>query len=279
MTLRERLAGLPSGRRSKWLVLTAWLLIAFVAFSYAPKLADEQVNDSSTFLPKSAESTQVLALEEQFRDGEFLPAVIVYQRESGITEADIALAEAHRAEIAYFRWAPPELPPVVPSEDGKALQLVVPVNVAGDFTSVVDAVDELRTVATDTDGLTVRVTGAAGVNGDCLRAFSDLNTTLLLFTVSVVAIILLITYRSPILWLIPITAVFVAEQLAGALNWVLASNKQRSGYNLDGWLDETAVFESVLSDARIAAQGETLHLAMRDTPKYIEHVRPASASG
>ena len=224
MKLRERLAALPSGRRSKWLVLTAWLLIAFVAFSYAPRLADEQVNDSSTFLPKSAESTQVLALEEQFREGEFLPAVIVYQRESGITEADVALAEAHRAEIAYFKWAPPTLPPVVPSEDGKALQLVVPVDVAGDFTSVVDAVDELRTVATDADGLTVRVTGAAGINGDFLRAFSDLNTTLLLFTVSVVTIILLITYRSPILWLIPITTVIVAEQLAGALNWVLASN-------------------------------------------------------
>ena len=224
VSFSQRLATIPTGRRTKWVVLGAWVFLAGVAFAFGPRLSGEQVNDASTFLPRTAESTQVIALQQEFGSGDVIPAVVVYERASGITPADRAAAQADRAAFSGVERVQAPIPPVLPSKDGKALQVVVPIDAQGDVTALTGAIDSLRAIAVDADGLTVRVAGPAATTGDFLRSFQDLNTTLLLFTVLVVVIVLLVTYRSPILWIVPLLSVLVAAELAQAANWVLAKN-------------------------------------------------------
>src|SRR5256885_12652613 len=94
-----RLAAIPSGRRTKWLMLVIWL-VAFAALgSMAGKLNGVEKNDSSAWLPGKAESTQVTEIQKKFRDTEESLAVIVYERTSGLTPADKAKAQADAARF------------------------------------------------------------------------------------------------------------------------------------------------------------------------------------
>ncbi len=224
MTLIRRIVALPAGRRSKWLVLFIWLFIGAFAVINGPKLSEVQQNDSSTFLPKSAESTLVIDGEENFRDQDVVPAVVVYERLAGITAQDRAEAARDRAAIAKVDGVLVPVPPVVPSEDGQALQLTVLLDTNGSFRELPEKVTAIRDIAESEGGLTVKVGGVAGSSGDFVDAFGDLDTRVLLFTVLVVVIILLITYRSPFLWFIPLVAVLFADYLAQGVNYLLASN-------------------------------------------------------
>jgi RND superfamily putative drug exporter len=221
--LSRRLAAIPSGRRSKWVVLGAWVLLIVVAVPYGTSFSEVRETDPSSFLPSEAASTQVAALDEALQDADLVPAVIVYQRDGGITDADRAVAAADRAEIAEVGGlvATP-LPPLAESDDGEALQQVVLIDTGGEFSSLDDTVAEVRAIAASADGLTVLVTGPAASGGDFIQAFNDLDKRLLLITALVVIVILLITYRSPFLWFVPIFAVLMADLLAQAVNYVFA---------------------------------------------------------
>src|SRR4051794_41914625 len=79
---------LPAGRTAKWVVI-AMTFIVFSAFaSLGGKFEDAQKNETSSFLPGSAESVKTLKEIERFPGGEVAPAVIVYERASGLTQAD-----------------------------------------------------------------------------------------------------------------------------------------------------------------------------------------------
>ncbi len=53
------------------------------------KLADETIDDTESFLPESAESTEVVRiLDDEFDAGETTQGLIVYEREGGLTAAD-----------------------------------------------------------------------------------------------------------------------------------------------------------------------------------------------
>jgi putative drug exporter of the RND superfamily len=225
VTLTRRIAGFVAGRRTKWLVLLAWVFLGWFAVVNGPKLADAQQTDPTAFLPEDAESTLVAQADrESFRDSDLVPAVIVYERVTGITDADRNAAERDRDAIAEVEGVVPPLPPVVESKDGKALQLTVLVDPEGEFRTLSTKVDGIRDVVSDDiEGLTVKVAGPAAASGDFVQAFSGVDTRLLLFTALVVIIILLITYRSPVLWLFPIFTVLLADYLAQGVNYILAS--------------------------------------------------------
>src|SRR5437762_2192277 len=120
----RRLAALVSGRRTKWLVPVVWILLIAVFTPLGKKLGDETSDETSSFLPKSAESTEVNdLLTHRFASGQTVNGLIVYRRSTGLTAADkrkIA-ADARRAEA--------ELPligkPLVPFAGGPR-QLVSP---------------------------------------------------------------------------------------------------------------------------------------------------------
>ncbi|NUP40139.1 MAG: MMPL family transporter [Streptomyces sp.] len=224
-----RLAHLVTGRRSKWVVLAVWVIVVLALAPLARKLMDAEKNDAASWLPASAESTQVLDLQKEFVP-ESAPAVVVYTRPGGLTPADVAVIGRNTAAmrtmtahgIVGSRTAGPQFDR---TPDPRAAQVIVPITVEeSGWTSVEDAVNDLRgTAARGTAaGLQVHITGPGGYAADSNKAFSGIDGTLLYAALAVVVIILLITYRSLTLLLLPVVSVIVALFTAEALIYLLA---------------------------------------------------------
>jgi len=216
---------MPSVRaRRRWLALGLFvlcLLVAGFAGPYSGRLADVQTNDNAAFLPKTAESTEVNDLQRRFVDQETTPGIIVWERESGITAADRSLATQQLAEV---RAVPKvvSVTPLIPSQDGRALQAVV--QLAGtDGMELTDAANAVRDEVQGSDGLSAYLTGPAGLLADLIAAFEGIDSTLLLVTGAVVIVILLLVYRSPVLWIFPLLSVGFGYALAGGLVYLLAN--------------------------------------------------------
>jgi putative drug exporter of the RND superfamily len=229
MSAARRIAALPGGRWSKWVVLAFWVAVFAVAGPLAGKLNSAQQNDSSAWLPKNAESTQVVDLAKRFSPSDVFPALVVYERPDGtITPADQAKVAADVKRFAGVKDVTGKVLGPIPAQDGRALQVVVPVRVAEEgngWEQLAPRVEEMRSIAkADTGGLGVYVTGPAGYFADFSKVFSGFDATLLYITAAIVIVILLLTYRSPVLWLLPLTTVFVALTAAQAVIYLLAKN-------------------------------------------------------
>src|SRR5262245_40550329 len=125
------LSALVAGRVTKWLVVAAWVAILAVAAPFGGKLFDVTEDSFSTFLPANAESTKVLERQESFPGGHATLAAVVYQRPSGITDADRARAEADRQALAGRYGGNPAGSRVVPAQDGAALVYQIPISLEG----------------------------------------------------------------------------------------------------------------------------------------------------
>lgn len=223
-----------SGRRGKWITLLLWIAIIATATPFAGKLGDVEENDAAAWLPESAESLKVEQMLDTFTTDETTDAVVVYHRDGGLTAADQATIEADRANFAQTYGAG-NISPATTSGDGLAAIYSVTMPDMDDDEET-DAVDAMREI-TDAhgDGLVSKVTGPAGFNRDFNDAFSGMDSMLLLATAGVVAVLLLLTYRSPILWILPLLAVAFADQGAMAIIYGLAKhadltvNAQSSG--------------------------------------------------
>lgn len=202
-------AAFPAGRVGKWVVLAAWILILVAIFPLASKFESVQSNEPSSFLPGSAESVLVLDLQEKFPGGDVTPAVAVAQREGGLTAPDRA---AIGRVISEFNADlpegidPPGLVAGPVSPDGTSQLLIANLTVDGDSALLLDNVTQLRDdlAAAAPAGLQARVTGPAGISADAIEVFSGINTNLLLAAATLVFVLLLLIYRSPILSLIHI---------------------------------------------------------------------------
>ena len=211
------------------MVLVFWIAVFAVAGPLAGKLNSAQQNDSSAWLPKNAESTQVVELAKRFSPSNIFPALVVYERPDGaITPADQAKAAADAQRFATVKDVTGKVIGPVPSKDGRALQVIVPIKVAEEgngWEELAPRVEEMRAIAqANPGGLQAYVTGPAGYFADFSKVFSGFDSTLLYITAAIVIVILLITYRSPVLWLLPLTTVFVALTAAQAVIYLLAKN-------------------------------------------------------
>ncbi|MBM9509726.1 MMPL family transporter [Actinacidiphila acididurans] len=221
-------AHLVCGRRGKWVVLVVWVIVLVALSPLAQKLSGAEKNDSASWLPGNAESTKVLELQKSFVP-ETAPAVIVYSRPSGLTPADRAAvrrnATAVRGTTAHGIIGARTVGPLFnrPAAPQAAL-IVVPITVnRSGWNSVSDAVDLLRGITgTNVAGMTVHITGPGGFAADSNNAFKGIDGTLLLSALGVVVVILLITYRSPSLFVLPVIAVVGALFSAEAVVYLLA---------------------------------------------------------
>ncbi len=129
MSRASRIAEIPAGSWTKWLVVGFWVVVVVAAFPLSNKLMGAEKNDASAWLPANAESTKVLDLQSRFQSPNIFPAVVVYDRASGLTAADRAKAAADaRAFAALHGVGPGQVMGPVPSADGKAIQTIVSVN-------------------------------------------------------------------------------------------------------------------------------------------------------
>ena len=163
--------------------------------------------------PVGADSTRVLELQGQFAGGQDQTAVVLYATDgSQLSPADVSDLERGFAEATGNRA------PLQVSEDRTAAIGVTTVEGSGSE-AVSDGVTELRAeVSRDLpEGVSAQVTGPAAVQADLSAVFDGADTRLLLVTASVVAVLLILTYRSPILWVVPLAVVGVADRLAAVL--------------------------------------------------------------
>ncbi|MEV4769112.1 MMPL family transporter [Micromonospora humida] len=205
-------------------VVLAWLVVGGIAGPYAGRLSDVATNDNAAFLPADAEATRAQDLAADFVARPTTPALVVYARSTGITGADKERAVADSTRFAQVKGVAGPLPPPIPSQDGQALQVVVPIDDA-EGEQIGRVVDELRSIAGgDRDGLTVDVAGPAGLLADLIEVFSAIDGPLLLVTLVVVLIILLVVYRSPVLWVFPLLAAGMSYALASVFVYHLAKH-------------------------------------------------------
>ena len=225
MNPMHRLASFVCGRRTKWIVVAFWVAVLVVTLPLSAKLTDAQENDAASWLPGSAESTRVFEIQQEaFASGDELPAIVVYERPGGITEEDAAKAAADAQRIGELDAVTGEVIGPLPSEDGEALQIVAQVDVGdGGWFALGEIVADLNGITGDTpDGLLAQITGPAGVAADFAEAFEGIDSTLLYAAMAVVIVILLLSYRSPILWLFPVLSAFTALTGAQAVVYLLA---------------------------------------------------------
>ncbi|GAA3952293.1 MMPL family transporter [Actinoplanes auranticolor] len=200
-----------TGRLTAWLVLVVALLLGGAVIASAGEV--RTANDPTASLPSAAESTRVAALQRQLPSGQTNPALVVYSRDGqALTAGDVAKIEADAK--AFGTQSPP-----VFSDKRDAALVAVPLPADAPADRTIAAVAELRDTARAglPAGLTAQVTGGAGFAADIADSFTGANTNLLLVTVVVVALLLLITYRSPVLWLVPLAVVGIADRMASGL--------------------------------------------------------------
>jgi RND superfamily putative drug exporter len=225
MSKASAIIRLPAGRRTKWAVVVFWLIIVAVTGPLAGKLTGAEKNDASAWLPAAAESTKVLDVQSRFQSPNIYAAVVVYDRVSGLTGADKAKAAADVRRFAGVHGVVrSQVAGPIPSADGKAMETIVPINLGSKgWNGASAAATKLRVMArTDANGLAFHIAGPLGNAADSASAFKGIDGILLYATLAVVIVLLLITYRSPVLWLLPVMSAGVALAAAQGLIYLLA---------------------------------------------------------
>lgn len=181
-------------------LILVWLAVFSLGGMSFGKIGDVATNDRSSFLPASAESTQVQERLGEFLGEDTIPAILVVERPGGLTAADTSALEAvaSGAGAAVAPGVDVQVSPVLPSEDGKAAELVVAVPAGIEPETAVAALDALAAEQLP-EGLDHWVTGPAGFSADLVDAFGGIDGLLLVVALAVVFVILVIVYRSPLL--------------------------------------------------------------------------------
>ncbi|MFF8353688.1 MMPL family transporter [Streptomyces chartreusis] len=197
-----------------WLVLGLWIVALVAVSPFASKLADVQRDRAVDYLPASADSTQVAKIQEQLPGGEATELVVVYHRDGGLTAGDRATAAGQLERIAGEHKLTGE-PRGVPSRDGTTLMYPIATTEPGTDEEARDLlVNDVRDVARGSDGLSVEVGGAGALATDASEVYNSLDGPLLYTTAAVVALLLIIIYRSPFLWLVPLAVAGMADYLS-----------------------------------------------------------------
>ncbi|MEO5534062.1 MAG: MMPL family transporter [Pseudolysinimonas sp.] len=201
--------------------MIAWLAAASVGGPTFGKISSVSTNDQASFLPASAESTEVSSLIPAFAGSDNIPAIVIAARAGGLTDADLAFLDDYAGRVAKQPSIGDGVSPVIPSADGEAAQIFVPI--AGGVRDSVGALDGLLRDAPA--GLETHVTGPAGFTSDLVTGFTGIDGVLLLVAVAAVLVILILVYRSPLLPLIVLATAMFALCAAILVVYLLAAAK------------------------------------------------------
>ncbi|MFD8377512.1 MMPL family transporter [Streptomyces sp. NPDC059679] len=213
--------GRATGRRRAlpWTVIAVWALVLLAAVPFAGKLGDVKRDTAVDYLPASADSTQVAKLQAALPGGDTTDLVLVYRRDGGLTAADREAAAAQVARVVdRHATVQGRAPRAIPSRDGSTVMYPVALTALTDETERADAVKDVRAeLAGHPKGLSVQVGGQGALSADSQEVFASTDGTLMFATVGVVAVLLILTYRSPLLWLVPLAVVGAAAAASMAV--------------------------------------------------------------
>ncbi|MBP1906434.1 RND superfamily putative drug exporter [Paenibacillus turicensis] len=229
--LLEKMGRYVAGKRSKWITLAVWILIAVILSSVWPAVNKVTQNNAPNLGDEMPSVIAAQLAEEQFPSDAGIPALFVFKRDGGLTDADYG----HLTSLTSHFTANPALGQqlVVPfdkiplpvlkgqaSKDGSTIVLPFFFEKGLDSADITKAIDAIEAQMEkefkenpfkqdlDKQGeLSVRVTGPAGISKDASGLFADADVSLLISTVLLVLVLLLLIYRSPILAIIPLIAV------------------------------------------------------------------------
>src|SRR3954449_2159276 len=220
--MHHQIAGRLTSRVTKWIVLLAWVVILGISGGFAQKLTNVQDNEASSWLPGSAESTKALDELKPFQDPNDIPTVVVYHRAGGLTAQDLRTISTQLPKIRSMDGVTGKVTGPVTSSDREVAQTLVTYNFGKNgWNDLPATADTLRNL-TKVPGVEVRIAGQGGQAADSADAFAGIDGTLLFATLGVVILILLFTYRSPLLWTLPIFSAIVALMSSEALIYFLA---------------------------------------------------------
>ena len=231
-----RVFELASRSRAKWVIAAVWLIAAAAAGSVAGRFQSAQRNDTTSYLPGDAESSRALEVIKRSSGGaEITFTVVVFNRDGGLRTSD--LARIRSDQRALDARLPPDTVPVAPvrSRDGQAALLSFGLHLHGSTKLLNDDVTLIKSVVhRGPPGLVAKVTGPGGVSYDASQVFKSINSKLLLVTVLLVFVLLVLIYRSPIFWAIPLLSVGAAEAIAEGVGYLLTQlgvtiNSQSAG--------------------------------------------------
>ncbi|UNK70842.1 MMPL family transporter [Microbacterium sp. H1-D42] len=211
-----------TSRRGAWISLGIGLLIMVALFG---AFGSAKAPAGNAQAPANSESAQASELMQEFPNADRQSVLVVATRDDGavLSDADIADLEGLLPVLDEQTDAASTGPLV--SDDGDAALLVAPIKVGESNTDTAQVIKTLRADLADNtpEGLTLQVTGGPAFGADIAASFEGANFTLLLVTILIVALLLIITYRSPVLWLIPLTVVALADGLAGRMTAAAAA--------------------------------------------------------
>ena len=230
---------------SALIVIFIWLGASGVFGPLFGALSTVQENDNSAFLPDSAESTQASKITAKFTadQNQNLPTLVLYVGE--INEEKIAALNVRLSGLGDRKIGDTDVPIskyltqgeeifAFPSQDGKALLVNLPFKseiatdlLPNELPALPQVIETLREDASEyaaSVGLSANVTGIGALLGDLFGAFEGIDSSLLFTTLIVVALILIVVYRSPILWILPLFSAVIALSTAGGLVYLLTKN-------------------------------------------------------
>jgi RND superfamily putative drug exporter len=223
-----------TGPKTAWVTLLIGLIFAVLSFTV---FAAEETNVSpDNGLPDDSEVILVEEALAEMPGSEGTAAVVVLAKSSGeFTDEDIVWLQGEfdpmiqmpkgGANELFTEYSNVEVmgelfvPPATISEDNTTAVLTIPMDEIDDVDEQAERIVEVRAIIAENVpvGIEPYVTGPEGFQVDLAGVFAGADFTLLLATVLIVIFLLLVTYRSPILWIVPLLVVGTADGMAGQI--------------------------------------------------------------
>ena len=223
-----------TGPKTSWVTLLIGLIFAVLSFTV---FAAEETNVSpDTGLPDDSEVILVEQALAEMPGSQGTATVVVLAKSSGeFTDDDVIWLQGEFDPMIqmptggvnelFTDFSNVEVmgelfvPPATISEDNTTAVLTIPMDEIDDVDEQAERIAEIRAlVAEDApNGINAYVTGPEGFQVDLAGVFAGADFTLLLATVLIVIFLLLVTYRSPILWIVPLLVVGTADGMAGQI--------------------------------------------------------------
>ncbi|AZU01854.1 MMPL family transporter [Brevibacterium linens] len=215
-----------TSKRGSWLVLGGVVVLVALLFGLLSGAGEDRPSETA---PADSESTQAHQILDKFPEADKQSVMVVASNEDGSELSADDQAELEKLGGSLGDSGGDESTAAVTgpilSDDRQAALLMVPITVGLTNSDTADTVDELRTAIADDptaqsltdDGMSLLVTGGPAIGADIASAFNGADFTLLIVTIVIVALLLIITYRSPVLWLLPLIVIGTADGLASTV--------------------------------------------------------------